>query len=336
MGYTQYPFVQLKLFNLDFRDVLECGKRGRVVWGAMADSTGLVPLLSLADVAAKALCEKYWAERVAGRLNPTPLDYDWTLGHVRFAAKAADLPNRSIRSKASFARLILDKYWRGNRHNPMETVCPHCATLLEHLGDPPLVGYEHWRSECTDPKVVIIREACTTKCRHLINSTQGRFRHILTNLHRIFRADPLAFMGRFSTASTASIVALLQPERQFTPSQLKKVIALGAAHVDAGRALQAIATPEQEAAWEHICAERKTALEKRALLSKITKQKNAAARKARAAKAIATRVATQPSQRTLGARPILIRQRFQRPLHSYYSNPTGGDNRHDGDRLFGD
>ena len=336
MGYTHYPFVQLKLFNLDFRDVLECGKRGRVVWGAMADSTGLVPLLSLADVASKALCEKYWVERVASRVAPTPLDYDWTLGHVRFAAKAADLSGRSIRSKASFVRLILDKYWRGSRHNPMETVCPHCATLPEHLGDPPLVGYEHWRNECSDPKVVIIREACASRCRCLINSTQGRFRHILTNLHRIFRADPLAFMGRFSTDSTASIVALLQPERQFTPSQLKKVIALGAAHVDAGRALQAIATPEQEAAWEHICAERKTALEKRALLNKIKKQKNADARKARAAKAIATRVATQPSQRTLGARPVLIRQLSQRPLHSYYSNPSGGDNRHDGDRLFGD
>ena len=336
MGFTQYPFVQLKLFNVDFRDVLACGKRGRVSWGSMTNSAGIVPLLSLADVASKTQCEKYFAERVASRLNPTPLDYDWTLGHVRFAAKAADLSSRSIRSKASFARLIFDKYWRGNRHNPMETVCPHCATLPEHLDDPPLVGYEHWCSTCMDPKVVSIREACATKCRHVINTTQGRFRHILTNLHRIFRADPLAFMGRFSAASTASIVALLQPEGQLTPSQLKKVIALGAAHVEAGRSLQAIATPEQEAAWEHICAERKKALDKRALLRKVAKQKNAEARKARAARAIATRVVTQPSQRTLGARPVIIRQPNQRPLQSWYRNPSGGDNRHDGDRLFGD
>ena len=111
---------------------------------------------------------------------------------------------------------------------------------------------------------------------------------------------------------------------------------MSSAAVEAGRALQAIATPEQEIAWAYVCEARRKSLDKAAQRKKNLKPLKDARRKAKKAAAGILREAAQPSQLTLDALPISLPPPGHRSIASYYVNPSGSDSRHDGDRLFGD
>ena len=67
MGYTHYPHVELKIFNLTLRDVLVCGKRRRVTWGAAKGSretSGIAPLQSRSSIVLEVRSARYWKTRV--------------------------------------------------------------------------------------------------------------------------------------------------------------------------------------------------------------------------------------------------------------------------------
>jgi hypothetical protein len=329
----RHPNVPLNISRITVRDALACGRRGNVVWGALPDDLRAIPdLLPPHKTAALNRCSRYWKHRN----SKSERDYDWTLGHARHAAQAAQLRTRSLRDQASFVRLIHDKYWRGNHHNPEVTACPHCATLPHPDNDFPSVGYSHWLNECSDPKVVNIRHLRDSTLTNIVESTQAPLRYILNGFATILRKDPLAFMGRFSQSSQDDLQELFANLPLLAPTELSLFTAMSSAAIEAGRSLQAIATPAQEIAWAYVCEARKKSLDKAAQRKKNLKPIKDARRKAKKAAAAILREIVQPSQDKLGAGPVTIPPPSHRSIAFYYGNPSGSDSRHDGDRLFGD
>ena len=329
----RHPNVKLCMFRLTVREALECGKRGNVVWGALPQDPKAIPgLTPLHKLALQSRSMRYWTHRT----RKSRRTYDWTLGHVRHAARASQLKTRSLLDQASFVRLIHDKYWRGNQHNPEVTVCPHCATLPFPDNDFPSVGYSHWLRDCLDPKVVAIRKSRDDVFLRILASAPAPLVYFLRGFASIIQAEPLAFMGRFSESSHADLRLLLANLPPLSHSELPLFTAMSSAGVEAGRSLQALATPEQEIAWRYVCEARKDRMAKTSTRKKATRSRAASRRKARRAIEESLRIPTIPSQRTLGALPVFLPPPSQRSIRSYYGNPAGSDSRHDGDRLFGD
>ena len=190
----------------------------------------------------------------------------WAQGHSRLAAAAGLVGSKAIAGKVGTIKLIHDKYWWGNKHNPARTFCEHCAALLpfapadsapetidawEKRWQAARIGMAHWGSVCTDPRVVTIRQESEQEARSVIQERLGKSREMKEALQcanfllGCMLEQPYRFQGRFDTASTLVMESEINKRSSHIKRITRTMVRCVRIFLEAGKDIYSLRTPGQ-------------------------------------------------------------------------------------------
>ena len=143
-------------------------------------------------------------------VQETTTGYIWVHGRSQLAAAAGLVGSKAIAGQVGTIKFIHDKYWWGNRHNPLRAPCAYCSahpparSVTASAYAVPLTGIEHWGTDCADPSVVKIRKDSEALAREHIHELLGtNSPHLKCALFVLLcmLTQPYRFQGRFDRKS---------------------------------------------------------------------------------------------------------------------------------------
>lgn len=206
--------------------------------------------------------EDYWMSRTLS----SDSDYIWVHGHSRLAAAAGLVGSKAIAGKVGTIKLIHDKYWWGNKHNPARTYCEHCAALLpfapadaepdtikawEKLWLAARTGMGHWGAVCIDPRVVNIRLESEQDARKIIQERLGDSSPMkeafqcANFLLGCMLEQPYRFQGRFDEASAKVMGSEINKRSSHIGRIVKTMVRCVRVFLEAGKDIYSLRTPGQ-------------------------------------------------------------------------------------------
>jgi len=204
--------------------------------------------------------ETYWLERTIA----TGSGYIWVHGHSRLAAAAGLVGSKAMVGKVGTIKLIHDKFWWGNKHNPNRSLCEHCATLLGPMPDDladtaawmkrrqdTLTGMEHWGAGCMDPRVVQIRRESEVEARAVVQERLGKSKKLKDALQcanfllECMLGQPYRFQGRFDLHSSEVMKSEINKRTTHISKLVKTMVRCVRIFLEAGKDIYSLRTPGQ-------------------------------------------------------------------------------------------
>jgi hypothetical protein len=327
-GRRQIFNVVMDLSTLPVEDLLACSAGRSAGWMRLrADTPRLCHNLhGQEDLHRNLLIKAYWLERT----QETTTGYIWVHGRSRLAAAAGLVGSKAIAGTVGTIKLIHDKYWWGNRHNPARAPCAYCSAHPRDTSatapayTPPLTGIEHWGSDCADPAVVKIRKDSEAEARLLLQEKLAAHPHHLKCA--LFVLDcmvtqPYRFQGRFDLKSTEIMVSELDIQTGSVTELIQALTDCVRIFLDAGKDIYSLRTPGQTLARARQKAAHKLAQAERQRQSSATLktkadaklQRQIAGEAARLAKEQAAAAVERAEEHERAVQPLIV---------NYFTPPT--------------
>ena len=320
--------VVLDLSSLLVEDLLACTASRTAGWMRLrTDSPRLCHNFhSQEELHRDKLTRDYWLERTL----VTASGYIWVHGRSRLAAAAGLVGSKAIAGKVGTIKLIHDKYWWGNRHNPLRAPCAYCSAHPPVLSAtapayvPPLTGIEHWGSDCADPAVVRIRKDSETDARNLLQEKLAAHpQHLKCALFVLgcMVTQPYRFQGRFDLKSSGIIGSELDIQQGPVSELIRALTDCVRIFLEAGKDIYALRTPGQTLARARQKANHKLAQAERHRQSSASLATKAAAKLQRQLAGEAARLAAE--QATAAAVLAEAHERAVQPwILDYFTPPS--------------